>query len=70
MMDIKYIKENLEEMKKVIKNKDINLDLDKLIKISDKRSKLLQEIESINSQRKKAAKNQDRELGSKLKKTL
>jgi len=70
MMDIKYIKENLEEMKKVVKDKQINLDLEKLIKIANKRSKLLQKIELTNSQRKKTALKQDRETGSKLKKDL
>lgn len=70
MMDIKYIKDNLEEMKKVVKDKQIDLDLDKLVKIADKRSKLLQKIESINSKRKEAASNKDIELGKQLKQDL
>ena len=53
MLDIKYIHENQEVIKKAIKNKRIDLDLDKLLEIDEKRVKLLQEIEDLNAQKNK-----------------
>src|SRR4030042_6066507 len=53
MLDIKYIHENQEVIKKAIKNKRIDLDLDKLLEIDEKRVKLLQKIEDLNAQKNK-----------------
>ncbi len=53
MLDIKYIRENKEIIKKAVKDKGIKLDLDKLLEIDEKRVKLLQEIEELNSQKNK-----------------
>lgn len=50
MLDIKYIRENKEEIKKAIANKRISLDLDKLLEVDDKRLKLLQQIEELQAQ--------------------
>jgi seryl-tRNA synthetase len=53
MLDIKYIRENQKIIKDAIKNKGIKLDLDKLLEVDEKRVKLLQEIEELNSQKNK-----------------
>ncbi len=53
MLDIKFIRENKEEIKKAIKNKRIDLDLDDLLKEDDKRLKLMQEVESLQAEKNK-----------------
>jgi seryl-tRNA synthetase len=53
MLDIKYIRENQKIIKDATKNKGIKLDLDKLLEIDEKRVKLLQEVEELNSQKNK-----------------
>jgi len=53
MLDIKYIRENADGIKKAIKNKNIDLDLDKLLEIDEKRVKTLQFIEELNAEKNK-----------------
>jgi seryl-tRNA synthetase len=38
MLDIQFILKNQEEIKKAIKNKNINLDLDKLVEFYEKKN--------------------------------
>ncbi len=49
MLDIKFIRENVEEIKKAIANKNIDLNLDTLLELDKKRVMLAQEIENLNS---------------------
>lgn len=51
MLDIKFIRENQEELKRAIKNKNVNLDIDELISLDKKRIDLLQEIEKLSAQK-------------------
>lgn len=51
MLDIKYIEENKEEVKKSCELRNIDCNIDKLLKLNDKRVKLLQEVEKLNSQK-------------------
>ena len=51
MLDIKYIKDNSLQLKKTIKNKNIDLDLDRLIKLSDEKAHCQRSIEALNSER-------------------
>ncbi|MFA6047888.1 MAG: serine--tRNA ligase [Parcubacteria group bacterium] len=53
MLDIKFIRENADGIKKAIKNKNIELDLDKLLEIDEKRVKALQFIEELNAEKNK-----------------
>jgi len=57
MLDIKYIRENQDQVKKAAKNKNIELDLDKLLKTDDQRRKLIQEIEELRMEKNKYSKN-------------
>ncbi|MCX6745069.1 MAG: serine--tRNA ligase [Candidatus Parcubacteria bacterium] len=55
MLDINYIKENLKDLKKAAKNKKIEVDLDKLLKLDEKRRKLIQEMDLLRSKRNENA---------------
>ena len=49
MLDIKFIRKNKEEVAEAIKNKNISLDLERLLELDKEKVKLLQEIEELNS---------------------
>lgn len=53
MLDIRYIRENAEGIKKSIEVKKIDLDLDKLLGLDEKRVKALQYIEELNAEKNK-----------------
>lgn len=57
MLDIKFIRENKEEVKKAAENKNIDLDLDKLLEIDQERRDLLAELENFRAERNDLAKN-------------
>ena len=54
MLDIKFIRENPDLVKKSIKDRALKLDLDDLIKLDDSRRKILSELEELRAQRNKA----------------
>lgn len=54
MLDIKFIRENLDLVKNSIKDRGLNLDLKDLIKLDDSRRKILTELEDLRAQRNKA----------------
>jgi seryl-tRNA synthetase len=56
MLDIKFIKENKEAIQEVAKNKNINLDLDKLLEINEKRLEFLTKIDELRAERNELAK--------------
>lgn len=51
MLDINFIRENTEKIKKAIQDKRIDLDLDKLLEVDNRRRDLLRQIEDLNRQR-------------------
>jgi len=57
MLDIKFIRENKEEIDEAAKNKNIKLDLGLLLEIDKKRRKLLVELEKIRAERNELAKS-------------
>ena len=65
MLDIKYIRENKDALKEAIKNKRIDLDLEKLLEIDEERVQLLQQLEILLAKKNnlndeiKVAKNKD-----------
>ena len=56
MMDIKFIRENAELMKKVAKNKNCKVDIDQLIAVDDKRRSLISEAENLKADLNKRSK--------------
>ena len=47
MMDIKFIKENTDIVRETAKNKNIDVDIDRLLAVHRERLKLMQEIEQL-----------------------
>ena len=55
MLDIKFIRENLEEIKEAAKNKKISLDFNRLLELDGERRELLAKIEELRTRRNKIA---------------
>jgi len=53
MLDIKFIRENKEAVKEAIKNKNINLDVERLLSLDETRRELITKIENARAQQKK-----------------
>ena len=54
MLDIKFIRENLDLVKKSIKDRGLKLDLEGLIKLDDGRRQTLNELEGLRAEKNKA----------------
>ncbi len=54
MLDIKFIRENLDLVKTSLKNHNLKLDLDSLIKLDDARRDTLSKLEDLRAKRNKA----------------
>lgn len=70
MIDIKYVRENLNEVKRALDKKHTRFDLDGLLRLDDKRRKLLIKIEQLRAERNKCAKQKDIEAGRRIKQQL
>jgi seryl-tRNA synthetase len=53
MLDIKYIRENVEEVRQNCKNRGLKVDIDKLLELDKKRLTLLGEVEKLRSEKNK-----------------
>jgi len=69
MLDIKFIRNNKELIKEAIKNKNINLDLEELLSLDEKRRDLIKKIDELNFEQKKITKEKIEE-GKKIKQEL
>ena len=54
MLDIKFIRENLDTVKKSIKDRGLKIDLESLVKLDDSRRKALSELEGLRAGKNKA----------------
>jgi len=71
MLDIKFIRENTGAVKKAAKEKQMDAGVvDRLLKVDEKRRKLIQEVEKLRRERKAAAEKREVEKGKKIKKEL
>ncbi len=57
MLDIKYIRENADKVKKAIADKRIDLDLEELLDFDSQRRDLLTELESLSATKNQVSKN-------------
>ena len=69
MLDIKFIRNNKELIEEAIKNKNINLDLEELLSLDEKRRDLIKKIDELNFEQKKITKEKIEE-GKKIKQEL
>ncbi len=69
MLDIKYIRENPDEIKKGCQKKNVHCDIDRLLEIDKQKRKLLQETESLKAEQNKLGK-EDRDKAKELKKKI
>ena len=67
MLDPKYVRENIEYIRKVAEDKRSLVDLDKFMNIYDEHKALKFKIDELNAQRNIAAKDKNFELGKQLK---
>lgn len=51
MLDIKYIRENVEQIKEAVKNKNLKIDLDRLLEVDKTRTNLQKELEDLRQKR-------------------
>jgi len=51
MLDIKFIRDHADQLREVAKNKNVEVDLDELLKLDDKRRKFIQEIEELQQKK-------------------
>jgi seryl-tRNA synthetase len=62
MLDINFIRENIDRVRSAITLKNKKLDLDYLLSIDDKRKSLQAQIDSLKFEQKKAGEARDIEL--------
>jgi len=55
MLDIKFIRENPDKVKKALKDRGLKLDLDKLLELDQKRRRIIVEVDRLKSERNKAS---------------
>lgn len=70
MLDIIYIKENLEQVRKSIKDRKANVDLDTLLQVDTERKNLIQRVDTLRAKRNEAAKARDKGEGIRVKNEL
>lgn len=59
MLDIKFIRENKKKVADAVKNKGAKVDLDKILKLDEKKRDLQDRVEKLRSQRNQLAKSQN-----------
>ncbi|MEK7614953.1 MAG: serine--tRNA ligase [Patescibacteria group bacterium] len=67
MIDIKILREHPEKVKEAARNKNVDLDIDRILVLDIARRKQQGELDQLNQSRKEAAKTQDIEKGKQLK---
>ena len=67
MLDINFIRENKEKVKKSVVSRKSDVDLDKLVKLDEERRDLISKVDELRSKRNDAAKKKDIEAGKKIK---
>ena len=67
MLDIKFIRENPEKVKEGAKNKNIDVDVDEILRLDEEYRTLSQVLQELYAQRNRAAKERDVEGGREIK---
>lgn len=67
MLDINFIRENLEKVKKSVEARKADINLDQLLKLDEGRRELISKVDELRAKRNEAAKARDIETGKKIK---
>jgi len=67
MLDINFIKDNKELVKKSIEARKADVDLDKLLQLDNQRRELIQKVDDLRAKRNEASRKKDIETGKKIK---
>jgi len=67
MHNIKDIRNNFDNFRKIIKTRNIDIDLNQIVEFDKNNRKLIQEKESLEQEKKKISKNKDKSLFAKSK---
>jgi len=70
MLDIKFIRENPEKVKKGIADKGFNVDINEIIELDKKTRQLQFEVQNLREERNKAAKEKNIDKGKEIKQKL
>lgn len=70
MLDINFIRDNLDKVRKSVEARKADVDIDKLLKLDDQRRQLIQQVDELRAKRNEAAKKKDMETGKKIKDEL
>ncbi len=70
MLDIKFIRENAKLVAEKSKQKGYDVDIEKLLKVDEQRRKIIEEVDKLRSDRKKAADARDEKKGQDIKSKL
>ena len=74
MLDINYIRENVEKVKEAAKNKNRKVDIDAILKLDGERRELIQQIQKLREERNSVSKEKPSEeiiaRGKELKENL
>jgi len=67
MHNIKYIRNNIDNFKNIIKSRNVSIDLDQILDLDKNNRKLIQEKETLEQEKKEISKKQDKSLFTKSK---
>ncbi|MDZ4209894.1 MAG: aminoacyl--tRNA ligase-related protein, partial [Candidatus Curtissbacteria bacterium] len=70
MLDINYIRENLDKVKKAVEARAAEVDIDELLNLDSQRRDLISKVDTLRAKRNEAAKNRDIEAGKQVKEEL
>ncbi|MBI2337899.1 serine--tRNA ligase [Candidatus Daviesbacteria bacterium] len=70
MLDINYIRENIDKVKKSIEARKADIDLEKLLKLDGERRELITQVDGLRAKRNEAARERDKVKGERVKSEL
>lgn len=70
MIDVKLLRENPDKIRKAVKDKGFDIDLDQIIELDSKKRELDIKVQNLREERNKAAREQNIDVGKRVKKEL
>lgn len=73
MIDLKFLRKNLSEAKEILKKRNVNIDVEKILELDARRSLLTQKIDTLRAERNKISKadtEDNRKRGKEIKEEL